>query len=104
VFAAVLFVLAFALQASAFSASSGTPFTYTGKIIALDYADRTVTVQAGPNDELTFNLDDSARVMKCSMSESFSNLKTGDEVTVSYFEEGSGPYIASGIDLSVEHC
>jgi hypothetical protein len=102
VFVAALFVVAFAVQASAFSAGSGTPFAYTGNIVSIDYGDRIITVQAGPNDEQTFNLDDSAAVTKCSMSESFSSLGMGDHVTVTYFEEGSGPYIASEIDLAVK--
>ena len=107
VFLAALFVMALAYQASAdsaFSVGGGTPFTYTGKIVAIDYAEKIVTVQAGPNDELTFNVDNSAPVTKCSMSESFGNLRMGEEVTVSYFEEGAGSYIASGIDLAITHC
>ncbi len=96
---AALFVMAFAYQAQAsvFS-SSGTPFSYTGKIVALDIHNKIVTVQ-GPNDELTFNLNDNGAVMKCSMSESFANLKIGDMVTVSYFDPGDGSYIANEIDF-----
>ncbi len=56
-------------------------------------------MQAGPNDELTFNLSDNGAVMKCSMSESFTSLKIGDVVTVSYFDRGDGSYIADEIDL-----
>ncbi len=97
---AALFVMAFAYQAQAtvFS-SSGVPFSYTGKIVALDDHDKILTVQAGPNDELTFNLNDNGAVMKCSMSESFASLKIGDKVTVSYFDPGDGSYIASEIDF-----
>ncbi len=94
-----LFVMAFAYQAAAFSGGGSSPFSYTGKIVALDNHDKIVTVQAGPNDELTFNLNDNGAVMKCSMSESFTSLKIGDEVTVSYFDRGDGSYIADEIDL-----
>lgn len=95
---AALFVMAFAYQASAFSSSSSTPFSYTGKIVALDNHDNILTV-AGPNDELTFKLNDNGAVAKCSMSESFTSLKIGDVVTVSYFDPGDGSYIANEIDL-----
>lgn len=98
---AALFVMAFAYQASAFSAGGSSPFSYTGKIVALDSHDKIVTVQAGPNDELTFNLNDNGAVMRCSMSESFASLKIGDEVTVSYFDRGDGSYIADEIDLGM---
>ena len=56
-------------------------------------------MQAGPGDELTFNLNDDGTVMKCSMSESFANLKVGDQVTISYFDPGDGSYIANEIDI-----
>jgi hypothetical protein len=95
---AALFVLAFAYQASAYSAGGSTPFTYTGKILSLDNDHKFVTVQAGPNDELSFKLDDGAAVMKCNMSEHFRDLKIGDHVTISYFEEGKGGYIANEVD------
>ena len=95
---AALFVMAFAYQASAFSSGGSTPFAYTGKIVALD--SRILTVQAAPNAEHTFNLADSVEVMKCDMAASLSDLKIGDEVTVSYFDEGNGKLIASGIDYA----
>ena len=95
---AALFVLAFAYQASAYSAGGSTPFTYTGKIVSLDNNYKWVTVQAGPNDELSFKLDDGAAVTKCNMSEHFGDLKIGDHVTISYFEEGTGGYIANQVD------
>ncbi len=103
---AALFVMAFAYQAQAavFSSSGSTPFSYTGKIVALDNHDKIVTVQAGPNDELAFSLNDNGAVMKCTMSESFTNLKIGDVVTVSYFDPGDGSYIANEIDLGMNHC
>src|SRR5512135_3031591 len=93
-----LFVLAFAYQASAYSAGGSSPFTYTGKILSLDNDHRFVTVQAGPNDELIFRLDDAAAVMKCNMDEHFSDLRIGDQIRVTYFEEGNGGYIASEVD------
>ena len=92
---AALFVTAFAYQASAYSAGGSGPFTYTGNIVSLDNDYRFVTVQAGPNDVLSFKLDDGAAVMKCNMDEHFTGLKIGDKVTISYFEETNGGYIAS---------
>jgi len=95
---ATLFVLAFAYQVSAYTAGGSTPFTYTGNIVSLDNDYRWVTVQAGPNDELSFKLDDSTAVMKCNMHEHFRDLKIGDQVTISYFEEGNSGYIASEVN------
>jgi hypothetical protein len=98
---ALLFVGAFAYQAQAtvFSAGGSTPFSYTGKIVALDNHDKILTVQAGPNDELAFNLNDNSAVMKRSMSGSLTDIKIGDLVTVSYFDQGDGIYIANEIDF-----
>jgi len=94
---AALLVMAFAYQASATFAAGSAPFTYSGQIVSLDSGDRYLTVQAGPNDELNFTLDDGAPVMVCSMDERLANLKVGDHVTVSYFEKGTGGYIATQI-------
>lgn len=95
---AALFVMAFAYQASAYSGGGSAPFTYTGNIVSLDNNYKWVTVQAGPNDELSFKLDDGAAVMKCNVSEHFRDLKIGDHVTISYLEEGNGGYIANEVD------
>ena len=104
---AALFVTAFAYQASAYSGGGSTPFTYTGRIISLDNDYKWVTVQAGPNDKLSFKLGDGAAIMKCTMDEHFTGLKIGDEVKISYFEEGNGGYIASQVDwlpMGMERC
>lgn len=95
---AALFVTAFAYQASAFSSGSSTPFSYTGQIVALDDAGKTLTVQAGPNDERVFNLNDGAAVTLCDTSGSFADLKIGDTVDVRYFAD-KDHYIANTIDL-----
>jgi len=96
---AALFVLAFAYQASAISAGGSTPFTYTGTIVSIDNGARVVSVQSNPESELSFSVTDHGRVMKCDMAASFTDLKPGDRVTVSYFEKGTGSYVASEIDL-----
>lgn len=101
---AALFVAAFAYQAAAIPAGGSTPFTYTGKIVSLDTAAKIVTVQAGPRDELTFNLNDHGTIMKCSMLGSFTDLKIGDMVTVSYFDQGGGKYVANEINLDMQRC
>jgi|MudIll2142460700_1097286.scaffolds.fasta_scaffold187581_2 hypothetical protein len=95
---AALFVAAFAYQASAISAGGNTPFTYAGKIVSLDSAAKVVTVQAGPGDELTFNLVDTGAIMTCNAPGSFTDLKIGDSVTVSYFDQGGSTYIVSELN------
>ena len=103
---AMLFVTAFAFPAFAFS-TGATPFSYSGKVVAIDNADRIVTVQAAPNDQQIFSMNSHATVSKCGKLESFSNLKIGDKVTIAYYETGDNNYIAN--DLSVapsmgQHC
>ncbi len=103
---AALFVVAFASVAFAFSAGD-TPFTYTGKIVAVDNANKILTVQAGPNDQLVFRLNDNGAIMKCGKPVAWSDLRSGDSVTLSYFEKSSGNYIADTITLApsmMEHC
>ncbi len=106
---AALFVAAFALPAFAFSASA-TPFAYSGKVVAIDNADKLLTVQAGPNDQQIFRMNDQATVSKCGQPESFSNLKIGDEVTIAYYQSGSNNNVADDIALAPspgmmpEHC
>lgn len=95
---ATLFVLAFAYQAFAFESTGSAPFTYAGKIVAID--GKILTVQAGPDAQKTFNLRENADVMKCDMAASLDDLKIGDEVTVSYFDEGDGTLVGSGIIYS----
>ena len=91
---AVLFTLALVGSASA------APFTYTGKVVTLDKGYGSLTVQAGPNDYLIFNVHDNAGIMRCNESVSFNSVKVGDEVTVSYYEESGGNFIADNITLS----
>jgi hypothetical protein len=95
----MLFIMAFAYQASAYSAGGSTPFTYEGIVVELDNAHNIVTVQAGPNDEFSFRLAKDAAVIMCDMTKPFTDLEIGDQVEVSYFEESSGGYIASEVDL-----
>jgi hypothetical protein len=96
---AALFVAGFAYQATATPAGGSAPLTYTGKIVSLDSAAKSVTVQSGPGDELTFNLSDPGTVMKCDAPASFADLKIGDTVTVSYADQGGDKHIASEINL-----
>ncbi len=107
---AALFVVAFAYQASAaaYLPVGNASFTFTGKIISLDKDYRWITVQAGPNDVMSFRLAYGAAVTNCSgMSEHFRDLKVGDQVAISYFEEGGSGYIASDINwlpIGTRHC
>jgi hypothetical protein len=99
---AALFVTAFAYQASAYSGGGSAPFSYTGKIVDVDSDHGFITVQAAQNDELSFKLGPDAAVMNCNinMSGSLTDLKFGDLVTVSWFEENNGTYIATEIDYA----
>jgi hypothetical protein len=96
---AMLFVMAFAFPAFAFP-TGATPYAYSGKVVAIDSVYRTVTVQARPNDEQIFIVNDDATVATCGKLESFSSLKVGDEVTISYYQTGSNTNIADDIALT----
>ncbi len=103
---AAFFVMAFALSAFAFSAED-TPFTYSGKIVAIDNASKILTIQAAPNDQLSFNLNGNGTIMQCNKPVAWSNLKKGDSVTVSYFEKSDGNFVADTITLApgmMGHC
>ena len=103
---ALLFVVAFAYQASAFSAGGSAPWTYTGTIIAYDKDSGYLTVQSAQNEELSFTLDHGAPLIMCN-AEPISDLNIGDHVKVSYFEEGTGGYIASqvvALPFDMNHC
>ena len=103
---AMLFVMAFAFPAFAFS-TGATPFSYSGKVVAIDNADRIVTVQAGPNDQQIFRMSDHATVSKCGKLESFGNLKIGDNVTIAYYETGDNNFVANDMSLAPlmgQHC
>ncbi len=97
---AALFVVAFAYQAlAAYADVPNPPYTFTGKIISLDKDYKWITVEAGPNDVMNFGLVFDGVVTKCgNMSEDFRDLNVGDQVAISYFEEGSSGYIASNIE------
>ncbi len=98
---AALFLVAFAYQAYAvYPDVPNTPFTFTGKIISLDKDSRWITVQAGPSDVMSFRLAFGGAVTKCNdMSEHLRDLRVGDQVMISYFEEGAGNgYTASIIN------
>jgi hypothetical protein len=97
-FAAVL-VMGFAFPAFAFSASS-SPFSYSGKIVAIDNAAKTLTVQSGMNDRQIFTLNSIASVTNCNRPESFSKLKVGDHVTIGYYQTNVGNFVANEIAFS----
>jgi hypothetical protein len=62
---AAVVVMGFAFPVFAFSASS-TPFSYSGKIVAIDNAARTLTVQSAMGGRQIFTLNCVASVTKCS--------------------------------------
>jgi hypothetical protein len=101
----MLFVMAFANAVYAFS--SGTPFSYSGKIVSIDNSHKILTVQAASGDQKIFRLSDNATLMQCDKSVAWNDVKVGDEITVAYFQDGNNNFIASDLSLSLpmsEHC
>jgi hypothetical protein len=62
---AAVVVMGFAFPVFAFIASS-TPFSYSGKIVAIDNVARTLTVQSAMGGRQIFTLNSVASVTKCS--------------------------------------
>jgi hypothetical protein len=96
---AAVLVMGFAFPAFAFSASS-TPFSYSGKIVAIDNAARTLTVQSVMGGRQMFTLNSLAAVTKCNGHVSFTNLKVGDEVAIAYYQTSVGNFVANEIALT----
>jgi len=94
---AVLLVTGYAMSATM------TPMTYTGKVVAIDSAAKTFTVQSVSLDRLTFGLHEGAKLLRCEKEVAFNDIKVGDEVSIRY-QESAGRYIADNINLSPEKC
>ncbi len=99
---AALFMVAFAYQVSA-----AAPFTYIGKVISMDNANKVLTVQASPHDQRIFSMNSGATILKCNKPEAWGNIKIGDRVSVNYFQKASNNYVANSISLLLakgKHC
>ncbi len=86
----VLLVAAFSAQAYEYSESAHAPVFYTGTIVGIDPVYKILTIQAGPSDASYFTLRDDAAVTMCHKNLSFNDLKIGETVTVSFYEESLG--------------
>jgi hypothetical protein len=86
----LVFAAAFAVQA--YSPDEGTfaPIFYTGKIVGIDPAYKTLIVQADPKDEAYFTVTDRASLVVCGSEVDFKDLKVGETVTVRFFTESLG--------------
>jgi len=104
VLVSVLFVAAFAVQASEYFEGARATLHYTGKITGIDAANKILTVEAGMNDEAYFDLSDVASVTMCDKELSFNDLKIGDTVSISYFVDSlGGPRMATEVETAT-HC
>ncbi|MBA4373913.1 MAG: hypothetical protein C0402_13775 [Thermodesulfovibrio sp.] len=85
-------VFAGVLGVQAFNSTEGTyaPIFYSGKIVAIDPAYGTMTVQADSRDEAYFNVADKASLIMCGRDVNFGDLKIGDTVELTYATESLG--------------
>jgi hypothetical protein len=112
--AVALFLIPFAGVANAVTAYGNEMgmgghygFSYNGTITAIDHSAKTVTVKAGMNNSRIFNLAKDYSFTKCGVTEPVKNLKVGDRVSVSYFQNGANDLIAGNISLMLpagQHC
>jgi hypothetical protein len=103
---AAVFVMSLAM------ASTAQGFSITGKVVAIDTGQKTISVAAyyGPNYPLsyrggadrlnTFALKRGAEVMKGSTKLDFGDIRVGDWVTINYYEKGDGLAVADGIAIT----
>ena len=63
---------------------------YTGKIVGVDTAYNTLTVQAGQKDESYFTINDHSSLTACHKDISFKDLKVGDTVKLFFYSESLG--------------
>jgi Cu/Ag efflux protein CusF len=82
---------------------SAAPMTYTGKVLSIDNADKTFTVQSGSYDKLTLGWHEGVAVTRCDKPVAFDEMKIGDKVTISY-SESYGKNIADNIKLEGGKC
>jgi|GEM_PF-6446355 len=87
-------------------AGGGSLFSYHGKVISVDQAAKSLTVQSAPNNELLFKVAEGTSVTKCDKTVSLDKVKAGDEVTILYHQDGAGNFIAGDINLAIppERC
>jgi hypothetical protein len=94
-------------------ATSAQAFSITGRVVAIDRGQKTLSVAAysGPDttalsyaggaDRInTFALKHGAKVMKGTESVDFGDIRVGDWVTVDYYQTGSGLVLADGIAIT----
>ncbi|MFI5295109.1 MAG: hypothetical protein ACHQ0Y_08820 [Thermodesulfovibrionales bacterium] len=103
-FVAALFVISIASSASAY------PFALQGKVASIDSGGKKLTLQedqCGMSGQYGFTWDDRATVMRGNDFVSFSDIRVGDDVIVSYYEKSPGLYVAEDInipDMLLPHC
>jgi len=87
----LLVILATAIAAGAADKSAASTKQYHrthGDIASIDTAGKTFTVKHG-NDTSTFGVDDSTKFRGAGKEISFSDLQVGDDVRVSFTEDGT---------------
>lgn len=103
-FVAALFVISIASSASAY------PFALQGKVASIDSDGKKLTLQedqCGMSGRFGITWDDSSTVMRGNDFVSFSDIRVGDDVIVTYYEKSPGLYVAEDInipDMLLPHC
>ncbi len=93
---AALFVLSMTGSAGAY------PFAFQGRVVAIDGGSHKLTLQedqCGMSGSYGLTWDDSTTVMRGSDFVSFNDIRTGDEISVTYYETSPGLYLAEDINI-----
>lgn len=93
-------VLGLVLGLGAASAAWATPQEFSGKIGRVDASGKSLTVKTSgvPTREMTFTLAADAKIMAGPQVRSLGDLKVGEQVKVSYLDEGKS-HRAQKIDV-----
>ena len=93
---AALFVVSMAGSAGAF------PFALQGKVVTIDNGSHKLTLQedqCGMSGQYGLTWDDSSTVMRGNDFVSFNDIRAGDEISVIYYEQSPGLYLAKDINI-----
>lgn len=102
-YAGVLMMVLTALFVISMTGSAGAfPFAIQGRVVSIDNGSHTLTLQenqCGMSGVYGLAWDNTTTVMRGSDFASFGDIRSGDEITVTYFESSPGLYLAEDINI-----
>jgi len=103
----LVFAMFFAISLASSAIASENASSLKGEVVAVDTYDNTLTVRPieaarssamGTDPELTFTIDKMTSVTGCTQNKTLEDITAGEQVTVTYHEEG-GRLFADAVDI-----